>query len=162
MANAVVNIWPLESQCDKFYGNPRGYSGLASPNWEAANLTHINAPYGMTYAGSRVATIRIHRLCADSLLRVLNAIKVAAKGDQKLLDAWGASVYGGGYNFRLMRGGNHLSMHAYGCAIDLDPAKHPMSWMSKPFVPQVIKAFTDEGWVNLPHDRMHFQAAKIG
>jgi hypothetical protein len=29
------------------------------------------------------------------------------------------------------------------------------------FVKEVVKAFADEGWVNLPNDPMHFQAARL-
>ena len=157
----MANSWPLQSQCDTFYGNPRGSGGHADPSWEAANLVRVKVPFLMTYAGQPVSSVKIHRKCADSLSRVLTAILVSANHNQKLLDAWGASIFGGSYNFRLMRNSTHLSMHSYGCAIDLDPANHPMKMFSKPFVPQVVKAFTDEGWVNLPKDKMHFQAAIV-
>ena len=80
---------------------------------------------------------------------------------QDKIDEWGVSDFGGSYNFRLMRGSSHLSMHAYGCAIDLAPERFPMGVGSNKFCDAVCTAFSDEGWVNLPKDRMHFQAAVV-
>ena len=105
--------------------------------------------------------IAIHNKCADSLARVLREIWVASGKSQKKIDAWGASEFGGSFNFRLMRGSDHLSMHAYGCAIDLSPTRFPMGRSAPTFCAEVLKAFADEGWVNLPRDRMHFQAARL-
>ena len=32
--------WPLQKECDNFYGNPRGRNpSLPSATWEAQNLT---------------------------------------------------------------------------------------------------------------------------
>ena len=154
-------MWPLQSECDAFYGNPRGGGGHSNPSWEAANLTHVSPPFRMTYAGKPVLSVKIHRKCAASLQRVFAAIWEAAKHDQATIDRWGVSIFGGSYNFRLMRGSSHLSMHSYGCAIDLAPERFPMGRHDHTFVPQVIKAFADEGWENLPNDRMHFQAARV-
>lgn len=159
--------WPLQSQCDTFYGNPRGRNGQASGTWEAANLTKVTPPFRITYAGKPIASIRVHKKCAESLARVFDAIWLAAGKNQKTVDAWGASVFGGSYNFRLMRGGNVLSMHSYGCAIDLDPARNGFHDKTPHFadVPEVRKAFADEGWVWggswADPDGMHFQAARV-
>ena len=162
--------WPLQSQCDSFYGNPRGRNGQPSGVWESANLTRITSPFKMYFAGKPVQSIRINKKCADSLNRVFNAIWVSANKDQKTIDAWGVSTFGGSYNYRLMRGGNVLSMHSYGCAIDLDPARNGFHDQHPHFanVPQVLKAFNDEGWVwggswaGRSKDGMHFQAARVG
>lgn len=154
-------MWPLQSACDAFYGNPRGNAGQSNPAWEAANLTRVSPPFKMFYAGKPVQSVKIHRKCAESLGRVFAAIWVAANHDQATIDRWGVSIFGGTYNFRLMRGSSHLSMHSYGCAIDLAPERFPMGSHDHTFVPQVIKAFADEGWENLPNDRMHFQAARV-
>lgn len=160
--------WPKQSGCDAFYGNPRGRDPTKpSAAWEAANLTTISPPFRMTYDGKAIKTIRVHTKCAASLLRVLNAIWVAAGRSQVIVDAWGASIYGGAYNYRLMRGGDALSMHSWGCAIDLDPGRNGFGAKSPNFakVPAVLKAFADEGWVwggkwSKP-DGMHFQAANV-
>jgi hypothetical protein len=121
----------------------------------------------MTYADKPISTILVHRKCSESLLRVFDAIWKAADFKQKTVDAWGASVFGGSYNFRLMRGGNRLSMHSWGCAIDLDPARNGFGDSTPHFaqVPQVLEAFASEGWAwggpwGKP-DGMHFQAARV-
>lgn len=156
-----MNDWPKQRDCDKFYGNPRGTGGMASAKWEAANIVRIIPPFRMTYAGLPVKSIRIHAKCAASLGRVFMAIWVASGKSQAVIDKWFVSIYGGSYNYRLKRNSNTLSMHAYGCAIDLAPNKYPMGTSKARFVAPVIKAFTDEGWVNLPKDLMHFQAAIV-
>jgi len=154
-------LWPLQSQCDAFYGNPRGSNGQASTLWKLRNLTTVKAPFVMRYAGQPIKGVTIHRKCAASLARVFQAIWIASGKSQAVIDKWGVSTFGGSFNFRPMRGSTHLSMHSYGCAIDLDPTHHQMTHGSALFDPRVIKAFADEGWVNLPNDRMHFQAARL-
>ena len=154
-------MWPLQKDCDQFYGNPRGAVGRSNSAWEAANLAHVSPPFKMFYDGKPVQSVKIHRKCADSLSRVFAAIWIAAGRDQATIDRWGVSHFGGSYNFRLMRGSSHLSMHSYGCAIDLAPERFPMGRHDHTFVPQVIQAFANEGWENLPNDRMHFQAARV-
>ena len=104
--------WPRQPECDSFYGNPRGRNGHASPSWEAANLVFIAPPFKMHFGAQTVSRFRIHHKCAASLGRVLAAIWKAAGEDQARIDDWGVSSFGGSYNFRLMRGAHHLSMHA--------------------------------------------------
>ncbi len=162
--------WPLQSECDRFYGDPRAPGGDApAVAWEMANLVRVRPPFRMTYAGTPISGIRIHKKCAESLSRILAKIWTAAARDQAVLDRWGASTYAGAYNFRLMRGGDRLSMHSWGCAIDLDPVRNGMGDTTPNFakVPQVVKAFEDEGWVwggrwtGKSCDGMHFQAARL-
>jgi hypothetical protein len=125
------------------------------------NLTPITPPFAMTYAGQPLSHFLIHRQCVASLTRILEAIWDAAQHDQKCVDDWGVSIFGGSFNFRLKRGSNTLSMHAYGCAIDLAPERFPMGRTRPTFCGEVLKAFAEEGWINLPRDRMHFQAARL-
>ena len=154
-----MNNWPKQSTADAFYGNPRGPNGKASLLWKAQSLTYVAPLFAMNFVGTPVSRITIHRKCAASLQRVLDAIWVASGQDQKKIDAWGVSQFGGSFNFRLMRGSSHLSMHSYGCAIDLAPQRFPMGRTTPTFCKEVLNAFADEGWINLPRDRMHFQAA---
>jgi hypothetical protein len=161
--------WPVQTDCDAYYGNPRGRDGRASGVWERANLTRIAPPFAMTFSGKPIKTITIHRKCADSLSRVLAAIRDAAAREPRLLDEWGANVFGGAYVYRVMRGGSRLSMHAYGCAIDLDPARNAFHDETPHFAlppAAVVKAFESEGWEwggrwkDRACDGMHFQAAR--
>lgn len=160
-----MTSWPLQKDCDRFYGNPRGANGGPSAKWESENLVSIRPPYRMTYAGKPITGIRVHKKCAESLKRVLNRIWESAGKDQATVDRWGASIYGGAYNYRLMRGGNALSMHSWGCAIDLDPARNGLGDQTPHFanVPEVLDAFAAEGWEWggdwSRRDGMHWQAS---
>jgi hypothetical protein len=162
-----VNQWPHQNECDKFYGDPRGKDGQPSLKWEALNLVRLTPPFQMTYAGKPIKTIRIHKKCHDSLARILAAIASAADHMPNVLSQWGVNIFGGSYNYRLMRGGSRLSMHSYGCAIDLDPERNAMGDRTPHFATckEVLRAFEAEGWVWLGatsvHDAMHFQAARL-
>jgi hypothetical protein len=161
--------WIAQTNVDAFYGNPRGRNGSASPTWERANLTIIPAPWKLvtSWDGTLVRGIRIHQLCANSLQTVLESIWKASGQDEKQIRAWGMHLYGGGYNYRLMRGSNQLSMHAWGCAVDFDPAKNGFGDSTPAFANHkpVLKAFADEGWTWggrwAKPDGMHWQAADI-
>lgn len=163
-------MWPTQSACDTFYGNPRGRNGGPSAAWESANLIRVTPPFVLKYMGKPVKTVTVHKKCADSLLRVLNNIWETASFRQSLIDEWGMSTFGGAYNYRLMRGGSRLSMHAYGCALDFDPDRNAMGDTTPKFLdfPWVIRSFEKEGWVwggrwsGRSCDGMHFQAARVG
>lgn len=163
-----MNQWPTQSNRTAFYGNPSSRDP-AKPSviWESANLVRITPPFKMTYAGNPVSSIRIHKKCAASLQRVFNAIWEASGKSQAKCDEWGVSIFGGTYNYRLTRGGNKLSSHSWGCAIDLDPARNGFGDATPNFakIPQVLKAFAAEGWTwggkwSKP-DGMHWQAATV-
>lgn len=156
-----MSKWPMQNNADSFYGNPRGINGKGSPSWAKENLKTIIPPFAMTFDGHPVKKITMHKKCSASLSRVLSQIWSSANREQSQIDGWGASIFGGSFNYRLKKSGSTLSMHAYGCAIDLDPVNHPFGKSGNPFVSQVVEAFTAEGWVNLAHDQMHFQAALI-
>lgn len=161
--------WPLQRECDEFYGNPRGGAGKASSSWEHANLTRIKPPFQMYYDGKPIKTIQIHRKCAPSLKRVLDKIWVASGKNQKIVDSWGASVFAGSYVFRQKRGGTTLSMHSWACALDLDPARNGFRNQRPNFgrgdANKVVQAFESEGWEwggrwsGRSCDGMHFQAS---
>lgn len=147
-----MSDWPKQADVlagTSIYGNPRGRNGLASPTWEAANLTYVKAPFAMFFAGQRLTRgCKVHKACAVSLGKVFQNLWEAAGKDQEEIDYWGVSIYGGGHNFRVMRGGNSLSMHSYGCAIDLDPVRNGLYDQTPRFAnfPSVLSAFRAEGW----------------
>ncbi len=173
-----MNQWPLQKECNAFYGNPRNPMDASLPSraWEAANLTTVAPPFQMFYAGKPVKHVRVHKKCSDSLMRVFKTIWTLAGQHQRIVDQWGASVYAGAYNYRLMRGLNTLSMHSYGCAIDLDPARNGLHDRTPHFTAScpVAQAFRSEGWTwggdwdgdgssaDEPRcDGMHWQAARV-
>lgn len=149
--------WPTQAEVlsnKSVYGDPRGRDRTKmSPAWEAANIVYIVPPYRMTYAGKPVKRVRVHKHCAASLLRVLDKLLESAtmidrKNPQKVLDHAGVSIFGGVVQYRLMRGGNSLSIHSYGAAIDLDPARNGMYDKTPNFADHrwVLAAFKSEGW----------------
>lgn len=158
-------MWPSQSNVSSFYGKPDG-----TATWEAANLVSIIPPFRVTYDGKPVRSIRIHRKCAASLRRVYASIWEAYDHDQTALDETGFTKFGGSYNFRKKRGGNSLSMHSYGCAVDHDPAANAMGNPSPSFAthPLILAAFAREGWewggdwTGKSRDGMHWQAATTG
>ncbi len=157
--------WPRLSELDAFYGNPRGKNGNPSLKWESANLVRLTPPWQMTYAGKPIQSIRVHRKCHDSLARVFGAIAEAADHMPQVLARWGVTVFGGTYNYRLIRGSaSRLSNHAYGAAIDLDPERNAMGDRTPHFATckEVLAAFEAEGWAWLGktsvHDGMHWEA----
>ena len=172
--NAMTPIrpqWPLQSQCRSFYGNPvttKKGAPCADADWEAKNLVTVLIPWRCHASWDvnlRIRTLRVHRLCAQSLERALLAIWMACGQSQAEIDRIGMSSVGGGYNFRLMRGGNSLSMHSYGCAVDFDPARNGLGDPTPAMDRRVIDAFAAEGWVWggqwKQKDGMHFQAARV-
>lgn len=169
--------WPLQRDCDTFYGNPRGRNASnPSVAFESKYIVNLTPPFQLYYGDKAVKTIRVHVKCKDAFERVFLNLKEAAGGDYKTLQHWGVTKYGGAYNYRLMRGGNSLSMHSWGCAIDLDPANNGMYDKTPRFAqfPAVLKAFADEGAIwggdwNGNHntqderscDGMHWQFARL-
>ena len=130
------------------YGDPRGRGGAqASPKWEAVNLVPVRPPFLMTYAGDPVRSLRFHKACAADFARLFQLLLDAARGNQATLDQWGVSITGGSYVYRLMRGLNTLSMHSFGCALDLDPARNGLADRTPRFAefPEVLKAFRASG-----------------
>lgn len=144
--------WPTQAAVlsnKSIFGDPRGRDpSRPSPAWERMNIVYIRPPFQMTYAGAPIPRIRVHRHCADSLLRVFGELKKAAGGKQETLDHWGVTIFGGCVQYRLMRGLNTLSIHSYGAAIDLDPVRNGLGDRTPRFAafPEVLRAFDTEGW----------------
>jgi hypothetical protein len=167
-----MTIWPHQQLARTFYGDPDPeHDGVPSRAWEDAALTTIVPPYRMVLAWdtSRVVRkIRVHRKCAWSLTKILTGI-ANHFGSEQDLEANRMHLYGGCYNFRTMRGSNKLSMHSYGCAIDLDPEANYLGREYQEglgMMPMaVVKLFEDEGWTWggkwRRADAQHFQAASL-
>jgi hypothetical protein len=140
--------WPLQRECDSFYGNPRGKNVTQpSAKWESEYLVFFKPPFRITYAGKHVAQFKVNKNCLVGFQEAFNNLYKAAGGKQKTLDHWGVSIFAGCYNYRLMRGGNSLSMHSWGCAIDLDPANNSLSDNTPRFsqFPEVLDAWAKTG-----------------
>jgi hypothetical protein len=133
------------------------------------NFVVIDLPYPMRIAwDTKVTTKRMqcHRLAADPFKKVF----------ADLLDHYGLTelqrlgidLFGGCVNIRTMRGSKtKWSRHAWGIAIDLDPArnglktKKPIAQFSKPEYKAMIDIFTKHGFIGYgpakDYDWMHFE-----
>lgn len=169
-----MSPWPkgITHEMNKFYGHPdldgNGYPDKA---WELSHITYITPPYQMVLAwnvDAPVKRIRVHEKCANSLTACLRGI-ANLYGSQSEIEKHRMHLYGGCYNFRLMRGGSKLSIHSWGAAIDLDPERNAFGkrWSAQSgMMPKdVVDIFRREGWTwggtwRKP-DAMHFQAADI-
>ncbi len=159
--------WPLQSECDRFYGNPRGPDGNLSPVWYSANIVKITPPFKIMMGNIPITRISIHRKCAESAQRILNVTWDKIGRDQAKADALEISKFSGSYNYRVIRGEDRLSMHAYGAAWDFD-AEHNALGQHNHFYTSdhpLVVAHREEGWTwgagwRRP-DAMHFQAARV-
>ena len=164
--------WPRDNPADleAFYGRIElGADGLPTAAWEAENLTTIVAPYTLYPVWDSempIRWIRCHRLVAESLKGVLSGI-LAHYGSVARLREARMHLFGGVYHYRRIKGTSVLSLHAYGAAIDLDPALNPLGQEWRPdagMMPlPVVGLFEAAGWkwggrFAGRKDCMHFQA----
>ena len=148
------------AQVIKKYGTPNETG--------AGYLVTIKLPYPMRIAwdtDSSVSTMRCHRLVADKLLAVFNDL-LSHYGYDKIKEL-GIDLYGGCFNYRRMRNGSAWSMHAWGVAIDLDPARNTMketkrtARFARPEYKPMIDIFYKHGFISLGREKdfdwMHFE-----
>jgi hypothetical protein len=155
-----VPMWPRQRDVERFYG-PVG-----------KNQTMLELPFDMRLAWEKrqkITRFSIHEKVHDSAKRCFE--RIANEYDQKARELTGIDLFGGCLNVRKMRGGNAWSMHAWGVAIDLDPARNQLRWnhnkarFALPDCRKLHQIFEDEGWINLgrarDYDWQHFQAARL-
>lgn len=149
------------------------------------NLTRINFPYPMHLAwapGQKVTSTQCHVKVAPKFLAVFNDI--LKQYGQTEIQKLGIDLFGGLLNVRPMRGAEAkhaaalrkgdldtayscLSRHAWGIAIDLDPARNGLKtkWKNAQFSNPEYKAMVDifykHGFMSYGRDRdydaMHFE-----
>lgn len=172
-------MWPTQRLAYKLYGIPDANGdGIPDPKWEADNLVLIDPPYRMYWSWNNmpVRKLRVHKICADSMLQALT--RIGREFSETDRETYHLDQCGGAYNFRPMRGGTALSMHSYGCAIDLAPLLNPLGKRWNPklnMMPmKAVEAFRALGatwggdWDGdkdtldqRRHDAMHFQFAGL-
>ena len=141
------------------------------PNEAGTYLKTINLPYPMRIAWdtkTKVTRIRCHKMVADAFLNVFKEL-LAVYGYERIV-VLGIDLYGGCFNYRKMRGGSSWSKHAFGIAIDLDPARNTLKETSRtarfarPEYKAMIEIFYKHGFISLGkeqnRDFMHFEIAK--
>lgn len=138
----------------------------------ADNFTIIPLPYPMRIAWDnkvRVQKMQCHELAAEPFTKVFNQLLTHYGLPE--LQRLGIDLFGGCVNVRTMRGSKtRWSRHAFGIAIDLDPArnglrvKKPVAQFSKPEYKPMIDIFYQNGFVSYgiekDFDWMHFELAK--
>lgn len=165
---AARNNWPSPDyqSMRAFYGKPG----------DESNLVRVTFPYRMRLytrgAPLNVKGHRVHKKCADSLVAILTDL-LAHYGKDGIVEH-GLDVFGGIYNNRSVRGGRTKSKHAWGVAIDLNPAENGnrQPWAAnKVGAPgyanmpvKAVEIFEKHGWKRggraWKRDAMHFQATK--
>ena len=154
--------WPNQnpqSELIKFYGKP------------GTNQTKVVVPYPLkiAWAPKKIVTrFTCHEKVADSIVKVLARVKDHYGDD---IEDLGLDLWGGCLNVRKMRGGSKWSTHAWGIAIDWDPAHNKLRWhnnranFAKPVYNVWWKLWEEEGWTSLGraknYDWMHVQAAGV-
>jgi hypothetical protein len=137
----------------------------------AGYLVKIKLPYPMRIAwdlDSSVNSMMCHKLVADNFTAVFNEL-LSVYGYDKIKEL-GIDLFGGCFNYRKMRGGNALSMHSWGIAIDISPLANGLktpfnkALFSKPEYAKMHEIFEKNGFINLGktkgYDAMHWEISK--
>lgn len=145
---------------------------FGEPGWDAGNFVRIDLPYPMRVAWdikTKVTTMWCHKLAAEPFKRVF--ADLLSQYGLPELQRLGIDLYGGCINVRKMRGGSDWSRHAWGIAIDLDPArnglrtKRPKAQFSKDEYRHMIGIFYKHGFIGYGpeknYDWMHFELQNI-
>jgi hypothetical protein len=133
------------------------------------NQVRIDTPYRMVLAwdtDSVLTKITCHKKVAESLYTALeNVSYLYSESD---IIKHGFHLFGGTLNVRKIRGGNRWSVHAWGAAVDIDPARNQLHWgkdrayFARPECRDFLDCFKQEGWYSLGenknYDWQHFQA----
>lgn len=168
-----MNHWPLQdaNSMNAYFGNPdKNADGMADPKWVSENIVRILPPFPMFLSWqpeTQWKTIPCHRLVAPSLTKILSLIGQNFSAEDRA--KYQLDHLGGCFNFRRKRGGETLSIHSWGAAIDISPALNGMGveWGSRPrMLPRAVaEIFRAEDWVwgvdFNSDDVMHFQAARL-
>lgn len=157
-----INRWPSSNpeSLANFYGEP------------GMNQIKIKLAYPMRLAwdlNTVINTFGCHRVVASSMEHIF-AETLAQYGIDKIKELR-LDRFGGCLNVREIRGGNFLSTHAWGIAVDLDPANNQLRWgrgkatLSRPEYEPFWEIVESTGAVSLGrkknYDWMHFQFATV-
>jgi len=140
-----------------------------TPNETGAGyLVSLSLPYPMRIAwdvDTTVSRIRCHKDVVDNFAAVFKDL-LDHYGYEKIKEL-GIDLFGGCFNYRKMRGGSAWSKHAWGIAIDLDPARNKLKETSRtarfarPEYKPMIDIFYKHGFISLGREKnfdwMHFE-----
>lgn len=156
-----VPLWPLQSEVRA------GKSIFGAPG--DASLVSIVPPYPLLYEGRPVRSIRVHKLVAAHVQAALQ--EVLDHYGLEEIHRLGLDQYGGSYNFRAVKSGTQISMHAWGIALDFAPESNayntraPRASLSHPDCEAWWRIWEAHGAVSLGRERgldwMHLQFARL-
>lgn len=152
------------SEIIKVYGNPDADGNkVLDPEWYATQTALFDFPVPFRLAWDVSTTVnkfRAHVLAGHAIADALGEI---AWFYREQLQKRNFDLFGGVFNFRYKRGGQGLSTHAWGIAIDLNPHIGRMGSKkdAEEYPRIIVKAFEDRcfewgGRWSVP-DAMHFQ-----
>ncbi len=131
-------------------------------------LVTLDLPYPMRLAwdtDTTVTKIRCHKLAKDKFEAVFGDL-INTYGYNRIKEL-GIDLFGGCFNYRKMRNGSKMSMHSWGIAIDLDPARNKLretkktARFARPEYKPMIDIFYKHGFISLGVERdfdwMHFE-----
>jgi len=131
-------------------------------------LVTIKLPYPMRLAWDKetiITKMRCHKLVAENFNAVFNDL-LFHYGYERIKEL-GIDLFGGCFNYRKMRTGAAWSLHSWGIAIDLDPARNTLSEtkatarFAKPEYKPMIDIFYKHGFISLGREKnfdwMHFE-----
>ena len=152
----------------KQYSNEEMVKKFGVPNQSGTYLAYAKIPFPLTIAwdhSQTVSRIRCHKLVVNSVENIFQDI-LNTYGLKKI-NALGINLFGGCFNYRAMRGGSSWSRHAWGTAIDLDPARNQLhqqgdsAQFARKEYSKMIDIFETHGWLSLGrlknYDWMHFE-----
>lgn len=155
-----MRTWPKQSNVSTFFGNV------------GTRQSMCKLPFEMVLAWDTKTKIKqysCHELVKEPMERIWNRT-LEHYGYEKIVQLR-LHYFGGCLNVRPVRGGSATSMHAWGIAVDIDPARNGLHtpWksaqMSKEPYKKFIQFWYDEGAINFGVERnfdgMHFQFAKL-
>lgn len=162
----MLRQWPKQSGLKTFYGNP------LAKNFEAEKLIRISTPFKIYFGQANVQSMCVNKKCAEAFREWFDIVWVNAGHKQWVINSWGMSSFGGSWNVRPKRAGGSLSTHAYGCAVDFDPARNAYNDLSPNFGRSDLRQAIVDPFISLggvwggdwrnPCDGMHFQFARVG
>lgn len=168
MSEACKKLFPHEDpvNLNKFFGDPRGSNGQVSRKWYAENIVKWTPPYPLFYSDGKRTPLRT-LLLHKKVVAVYTAAytEVAKEFTPAEIKENHLDICAGTFNYRPMRGGSRLSVHSWGIAIDMDPARNPFpsTWREGMLNHEFADILEKHGlwWRGRKgdNDPMHFQAA---
>lgn len=168
MSEKCKELFPHEDpvNLNKFFGDPRGSNGQVNRKWFAENIVKWVPPYPLFYSDGKrtpLRTLYLHKKVVGVYTAAFTEVSktfTPAEIKENHLD-----ISAGTYNYRPMRNGTRLSVHSWGIAIDMDPARNPFpsTWREGMLNHEFADILEKHGlwWRGRKgdNDPMHFQAA---